>query len=386
MKVLTNIQSIQIGGIAKSMLSFLNFLKINNHDHISLIGVDIDRTYDPTTPLSQSRSVKDHMTIIKKGVYCQHINKALQTMSNLDQLEQEYQDVVEFFDKIIHSEKPDLIVLNGTYVIPWCLYLAAKKSNIPILLHYHGMISKETATWDAHSRSLMEQMEKTFDNDRLQYIFPSHLARKTVEDEIFEHKIASCAILASPIPEHFFQHSNSQEYNSQSRYLGVVGRWTQVKNPQFVIDLAKYNRRYEKYFDINLVTNTQDISANDRFNLGKINILDSMSSQDLGGFYSQMGAILCPSIFETYGNVPQEAVASGTPALVSEGMGVAEVFREYGLEEYIVSFASVANVYEKTKAISTRRVSKAIRKNMQQGLSSHKINSDLLHLYKQTSN
>jgi glycosyltransferase involved in cell wall biosynthesis len=296
-------------------------------------------------------------------------------------LRTEYQNVVDVFRKHILREKPDLIVLNGTYFIPWCLYLAAKAFNIPILLHYHGIITKETETWDHHSHLLMKQMEQTFDNSRLQYIFPSELAKTVVEDQVFGHKIANSAILHNSISAHFF------EINTKGapKNIGVVGRWTQIKNPNFVMELAKYNVDNESLFKMNVVTDVEHISKSDMTRLKSVNLNHGMTSLDLGKFYGEMGTIICPSVFESYGNVPQEAVASGTPALVGNNMGIAEVFKKIGLEDYVIDFGSVRDVYEKVKEVGAHRVKKNIRNAMQNELSSDRVNTKLLSIYRQTT-
>lgn len=381
MKILTNMQSVAVGGIAQSMTSFLQFLKKNNRTDIDVIGIDIIRKYSLSEQLTSKRETRSNITIISQEIFCGKIHDVLLQTKTLSELENEYKNIIEFFKNIIKKEKPDLIVLNGTYIIPWCLYLAAKSTNIPILLHYHGMITKETETWDAHSHLLMKQMEQTFDNSRLQYIFPSLLAKEVVENEIFGHKIARSVILANAIPAHFFEMNTM----SDSRNIGIVGRWTSVKNPTFIMDLAKYNKDTNAFFSINIVTDIEHISVGHKKRLRATQIHASMNSVNLGKFYADMGAILCPSTYESYGNVSQEAVASGTPALVGNNMGVAEVFRKLGLDNFIVDFSSVKNIYEKTKEVSQQRIDKKIRKKMKRMLSSKKINTDLLTIYTQTS-
>ncbi len=381
MKILTNMQSVKVGGIAQSMLSFLKFLKKNNREDISVVGVDIIRKYSLNEQLTYRRETNNNITIISQDVFCRKIRDVLLSTTSLHGLENEYRNIIEIFKEIIKKEKPDLIVLNGTYFIPWCFYLAAKTTNFPILLHYHGMITKETETWDSHSHLLMKQMEQTFDNSRLQYIFPSQLAKEVVENEVFGHKISRSAILANSIPDHFFEVNTVDA----SRNVGVVGRWNDIKNPSFIMKLAKYNQDNNSFFGINVVTDIEDIPEKDRKRLKSANLHASMTSFKLSKFYADMGAILCPSIFESYGNVPQEAVASGTPALVGNNMGIAEVFRRLGLVDFIVDFSSVKNIYEKTKDVSQQRVDKKIRKKMKRMLSSKKINTELLNIYRQTS-
>lgn len=382
MKILTNIQSIHVGGIAQSVTSFLEFIEENNKADIDVVGVDVIRQYSSEEKIVYNHVTNNHITIITQGVYCKEIHGILLTINSLKDLEKEYKNIVEIFRKIILKEKPDLIVLNGTYFIPWCLYLAAKTFSIPILLHYHGIITKETETWDTHSHLLMKQMEQTFDNSRLQYIFPSKLAKEVVENQVFGHKIFHSAVLPNSIPAHFFEINTK----GSPQNIGVVNRWTRIKNPKFVMELAKYNKDNKSLFKINLVTDVKGIPKSDRQKLKSVSLHSDMTSLKLGKFYGEMGTVICPSIFESYGNVPQEAVASGTPALVGNNMGIAETFRRMGLSNLITDFTSVKNVYEKIKEVSKHRVEQNVRDAMKNELSSHRVNSQLLSIYRQTSN
>ncbi len=382
MKILTNTQSIQVGGIAQSITSFLQFIEKSKDDDISVIGVDIIRHYLASEKSISKREVNKQITVITQSVLCKEIHNVLLRIKSLKELEEEYRNIIEVFRKIILEEKPDLIVLNGTYFIPWCLYLAAKSFNIPILLHYHGIITKETETWDAHSHLLMKKMEQTFDNSRLQYIFPSQLAKKVVEEQVFGHKISHGAILPNSISAHFFEVNTK----GKPKNIGIVNRWTAVKNTNFVMGLAKYNQDNQSFFKINVVTDIKGIMKQDKKRLRSVMLHSAMSSLKLGKFYGDMGTILCPSTFESYGNVPQEAVASGTPALVGNNMGIAEVFRKVGLGDYVIDFSSVGDVHEKAKEVGRHKVKNNIRKAMKNELSSDNVNARLLNIYKQTAN
>lgn len=382
MKILTNTQSIQVGGITESINSFLRFIEKNNSEDIDIIAIDIIRNYSLDDKIVYKREINNQITIITQGVFCKKIHETLLGIKSLSELKKEYQNIIDIFRNIILKEKPDLIVLNGTYFIPWCLYLAAKSLNIPILLHYHGIITKETETWDSHSHLLMKQMERTFDNSRLQYIFPSELAKQVVEDQVFGHKISHSAILPNSISAHFFDINTK----GAPKNIGIVNRWSEIKNPNFVMDLAKYNQDNKSFFKINVVTDENGISKFGINKLKSVHLNSGMSSSNLGKFYGEMGTVVCPSFFESYGNVPQEAVASGTPALVGNNMGIAEVFRRVGLADFIIDFSSVKDVYEKVKEIGSQRVNKKVRNTMKNELSSDTINTKLLGIYRQTTN
>ncbi|HYK07973.1 MAG TPA: N-acetyl-alpha-D-glucosaminyl L-malate synthase BshA [Candidatus Eisenbacteria bacterium] len=374
-------QSVKVGGIAQSMISFLQFLEKNKRTDIDIVGIDIIRKYSPTDEITSNREVNNNVTVVTQDFFCRKIQDVLPEISTLQELENEYAPVIEFFKEKIKKEKPNLIVINGTYFIPWCLYLASKSFQIPTVIHYHGIITKETETWDAHSHLLMKQMEQTFDNSRLQYIFPSVLAKEVVEKEVFGHPIAQSAILPNAISSHFFD----IPVGKISKNIGIVGRWTNIKNPQFVKDFIAYNKKNNNYFDIFVITDMKDVSPEDEKFLRKsVHLFEGMSPADLGAFYADMGIILCPSHFESYGNVPQEAIASGTPAFIGNNMGVAETFRMLGLDEYIVDFSSVKEIYERAKEMSGQKVDTEIRQKMKKALSSRSVNTELLNIYTRT--
>lgn len=103
-----------------------------------------------------------------------------------------------------------------------------------------------------------------------------------------------------------------------------------------------------------------------------------MDSYKLPNFYSKMDTIICPSHFETYGNVAQEAVASGTPALITQTMGVAETFRRFGLEKWIIDFSSPSKVAKAMEIAINETVDSALRMDMQEKLNPSKIHGLLL--------
>jgi glycosyltransferase involved in cell wall biosynthesis len=81
-----------------------------------------------------------------------------------------------------------------------------------------------------------------------------------------------------------------------------------------------------------------------------------MTHAELLKFYSSQGLIICPSIFETFGNVPVEAVCAGIPVLVSDTMGCAEVLRQAGLDSMVMSFNDPKKVVERVKKLCGQQI------------------------------
>lgn len=108
----------------------------------------------------------------------------------------------------------------------------------------------------------------------------------------------------------------------------------------------------------------------------------AVDNEQLSGFYSSMGVVISPSHFETYGNVAKEAVASGVPALVSSQMGVAETFKELGLNDWITDFRSVRDVYAKIREVSGQEVPSNVRMELQEKHSPEYIHGKMLGIIK----
>jgi len=104
-----------------------------------------------------------------------------------------------------------------------------------------------------------------------------------------------------------------------------------------------------------------------------------MESTRLARFYSKMDVVICPSRFETYGNVAQEAVACGTPALISKNMGVAETFKKFGIDRWITDFSSPAGVLHAIEAAAADEVGIGLRQELKNELNPDRIHGMLLN-------
>jgi glycosyltransferase involved in cell wall biosynthesis len=148
-----------------------------------------------------------------------------------------------------------------------------------------------------------------------------------------------------------------------------VGRAAKVKNPEYLLGLKKELKKQKIDVGVFMVS---EISKKNRLRkkLRKagIKILPAMNIQQLRDFYRNMGIIISPSVFETYGNVPLESVASGTPALINNNMGVAEIFRRHHLDDYVLDFGDVPNVVRKIDGFRHDSVDRNIRESLRKYL------------------
>ncbi len=376
MKILTNIRFLKVAGIAQTLLSFADFIqKDKAAKDVEFVGVNIEDDLKNDERVTISKSRKNNLWLVSVSMSVPNIKEAVERSADIKDVEKIYEPLIKAYLSIILEERPDLVLLNGTYYLPWCLYLAAKRAGVRTVIHYHGCLTKETQHFAEHERTIFHEMEKCFFSNDNKYIFPSQMAKDTVAGEVFKKELKHFCILPNPIPLHFF---NTTKRKKKSKRIGSVGRWTYVKNPQFIEKFALYNARQIKNFTIHIIT---DVSATARLPLRILDIVKvakPMSNHKLSNFYSKMDIIICPSHFETYGNVAQEAVATGTPALISPGMGVAETFRRFGLDRWIIDFSTPARAAKAMENVLSETVDPDLRMEMRQKMNPRRIHSLML--------
>jgi len=372
MKILTNIRFYNVAGIAQSLTQFIGFLE-KSRKNIRIVGVDIQRPGEARDD-KRAFALKDsHFSLRHRTIDFIGIGDAIKQSRTLEDIEKLYEPIIATYEQAIIKERPDLVLLNGTYFLPWCLLQAARRQHKKIILHYHGLLTKETENWFDHARDIFGAMERSFDQKSMHYIFPSQLAQQTVEASVFGHAIRHATVIPNPIPLHFFEESPAPK-KKRKKDIGLVSRWTRIKNPQFFASLARHNKRHWNDMRFTSVTDlpTRHI-VKTKFQ-DVITFQRAVSNKNLAAFYRSMDVIISPSHFETYGNVAQEAIATGTPALISNNMGVAETFKKLGLDHLITSFDSVASVHRKIREVSNQGIDPKVQHQMREML-----NPSVLH-------
>ena len=379
MKILTNIRFYRVAGIAQSLQAFLDYLE-RTPTGISVIGVNVMKPNEiqETAPVRHP----DVLTVRSLTVDYPEIGSLMQQTGSLADIAEQLRPIIEFYALVIREERPDVIVINGTYFLPWCLLRASRLFRIPTVVHYHGLISKETEHWDDRARALFRQMEQDFDRAEIHYVFPSELARRTVEQEVFGHLIQNASVLPNGIRDHFFQ-PPAMVPKKKNPVIGFVSRWTRIKNTRFIECFSKYaHRKKNGRYRIAVVTDAQ-INPTITERLKKFITFKRPSSQaKLARFYRACGIVLSPSRFETYGNVAQEAVACGTPSLVSEQMGVAETFRKIGLDDLIIDFSCPKRVLENIEMLLNYPIPQETIETLRKNFSNEKISAEFVQILK----
>lgn len=374
MKVAINISRETLGGITTSNL---NLIKHLYKDDCEVVGIELNnrrymkssvlyRRFDPT--------VFDHNII---NIHDYSLKKIVDKSKNLSEVTKQFSEIVNIIVKILKQEQPDVILISGTFYIPWLISLAAKKLKIPTVLWYSGVLTKETESYPEHDRKIYRQMELNIIKNANKIIFPSNICADAVKKHVLKNLKKESYIIPNPV-SHDFTDSPALNY-SVTKSIAAVGRYVNVKNFNFFFEIHKLLLAQKWTHDCFFITSTERKKIK---KLPKtINTLPPMNTEGIKNFYASQGLIICPSLFETFGNVPMEAVCMGVPVLVSNTMGCSEVLKKAGLENMVMSFTDKKEVAKRVRELCGQSILpkeiNALRKMLNPDLVHEKIKSIL---------
>lgn len=343
MKIAINLTRENVGGITSSNLNLISYLY--KHD-CEFIGIELtSRMYmkGPVLFRGFSPEAFDHHII---NVHHISFSESIENCKNIKDLEKIYREPIKIIQSILKDAKPDVILLSGTYYMPWLISIAAKRENTPYVLWYAGVLSKETEGQPESFRKLILMMERSIAKNAAKIIFPSKLCRNLVAEEVMQSKLKNGYVIPNPLSNIFIEPS-AVEFSVERR-IAAVGRYSRVKNFDRFFELHKALLGRGWQHTASFVTNQEaDLKKMPK----TIETLPSMSPEGLKKFYLSQGLIICPSTFETFGNVPMEAVSLGIPVLVSENMGCAEILKKVGLENMVISFDDLEKVADRAQEL-----------------------------------
>jgi glycosyltransferase involved in cell wall biosynthesis len=369
MKLATNIQMKKVGGLGRVFALFASYVR-RSGTPIEILPLAIGSVAGGSMVVSWEPYEAEGTVGWSARMSSDFYKNAVAQSRTVEDLRRLMSPLVDAYKEKLAEARPDAVLINGTYFRPWCLLMAARELGIPRVLQYHGSAEQESVGSEPHARDIARAIERDFADDG-PCIFPSELARSQA-GRSFSLEGRDVHVIPNGVPEAFF----SQRGTGDGRTLGFVLRWEPVKNTAFLEELFDRNEDIPDPYNLRLVT---DLSPQQEASLAHphLSFVPPMGSEGLAAFYASCDALVCPSLFESFGNVPAEAVAAGTPALVSATTGVAEVFRRAGLERLIVSFESADAVLSQLAEIIRQGVSPEERSHLHEIVSEDSINKSL---------
>lgn len=382
MKILANSQDKAVGGIVRMMNTFVeSVLKADSSVSFHFVigasdknpRVEEGRTYAGT-----HYGFPADCLVLPARYY----PGALSRSSSLPDLKRELADLIDFYSESIEKSKPDVVLINGTYYRPWALLQAARRKNIPYAVYVHGSVVQEAKGLSAPVVTLLKEMEKDFYAENVNYIFPSAIAQTGVlfSDSSRPDRFH---VIYNSLDEVFFISKSPQ--NNNPYVVGFALRWEEVKNTDFILEFIKFNRTAPNPYCIKVVSDL-DAEKSKSYQDEFTEFLPPKTMPEMVGFYQEMDVMINPSLFETFGYVPAEAVAGGIPALVSPRQGVSEVFLKCGLRRMISDFSEVSMIHQKIPAIIQEGVSRGEVEKLHTELDAIRLSKKILAILSEASN
>jgi glycosyltransferase involved in cell wall biosynthesis len=374
MKLAINLTREYVGGITSSNTNLINYLYGQDYE---FLGLELNARMYMKAPVNFrnfSPDVFDHHII---NIHNLPIMEILDDSNSLHDIKNAYKEPIRLIRDILKKEKPDVILLSGTYYIPWLISIAASQEKIPVVLWYSGILAKEAEHYSKKRRGLFYSMEREIIKKSSKIIFPSRLCKDVVEKIVIKNKIKKGYIIPNPVSD-TFTNPCAVEYSIERR-IAAVGRYSKIKNFDYFFRLHKELLKKKWRHTATFVTSQSDIIKK----IPKsIEVIPPMNAEGIKNFYISQGLIICPSTFETFGNVPMEAVCLGVPVLVSDKMGCAEILKEVGLENMVISFDDIDSVIKRVQLLCGQSILpkqlNALRKLLDVRLISEEIRAVLL--------
>jgi len=348
MKIAINLTREKVGGITSSNINLINYLYKLNYEFTGIELVGKMHMEGPAIFRSFAPEIFDHHII---GIHHLPLNNILRRSNSLQEVKKAYREPIKIVRNILKENRPDVILLSGTYYLPWLISIAAKKEKIPVVLWYSGVLTKEMEHKSPRVRKIFLWIEKALVKNASKIIFPSELCQKTVEEMVMKKKIKKGCVIPNPMASIFTDPSVVDDSND--RTISAVGRYTWIKNFdayfKLHLELQRRNWRHTATFVTNPDANLENVPKS-------IKCLTSMKPDALKNFYLKQGLIICPSTFETFGNVPMEAACLGVPVLVNENMGCAEILRKVGLANMVISFDDIGKVADRVEQLCDQEI------------------------------
>jgi len=274
---------------------------------------------------------------------------AFESMTSVEEVAQAFEPEISNFREMLREVKPDVVFLNGFIPYSWFLLRAASEEGIPISFQHAGILAKEMSCYpDFYSESsfhVMKLLERNATEVAAANIFLNEHSKNACMELVRPVSIKGVSIL--PLPHAGWSYRDSAPRVSEERSLGVVARWDRIKNHRAVLRLAKEIQNQALPWTITAVTTVPATNKNLEFKKEYKSFIQVLAPMDHGAlrvFYKEQDVCLLPSLFETAGGVVAEALAEGTPTLISEGVGWVDEYHETGMDSWIADFTNPKQV------------------------------------------
>ncbi len=200
MKIFLNTQSYVVGGIPRVVKNMILDRK-TSFGGAEFVTVNVEKPR--VNGKFQTLLMPGHTSI--EGFYDRgKFVKNLDTYHSLDEIEADFKDLIGTFREMLCQHAPNLLVLNGTGIVPWSIMRASEGMGIPTIVYYHGSITiEESAKGD--TRPILFEFEKSFFRTEFGYVFPSRVLCAKLEETLgVSIEKYRTVFIPNSVPSYFF--------------------------------------------------------------------------------------------------------------------------------------------------------------------------------------
>jgi phosphatidylinositol alpha 1,6-mannosyltransferase len=233
----------------------------------------------------------------------------------------------------IRKFKPDVIHLTVPDLVGMALAAYAKIRGIPLLVSYHtDFVSylEENNLWLLVW--IWWPILRWFYNQPDILLAPSRIS----EAKLARHGIQAAALWRRALPEGRFSpafrsESLRREWGAEGRKVVLFsGRFAWFKGLQVFVQVYELFKKAPDVSPVFVLLGRGPEEEEMRRRMPDAVFPGYLTGKELSVVYASSDLLLFPSTTETFGNVIQEAMASGLPSVVSDEGGCQEIVRESG--------------------------------------------------------
>ncbi len=228
------------------------------------------------------------------------------------------------------SLAPDRVMATDTDLKGLLVIEACRRLGLSVTTHVSSVAHVDAAFAGRPSQRYMEAVERFCLTKSSRLIFPSAFAAQECGVRVSD--MAPWTVVYNGIAPEFLDPS---PVSRDSTLVGAVTRLSPIKNPETLGRIAAALPRHGLRLEV--VASAQGARKFPMLEQHARLLAPTLDNARLASFYGRCRAIVSPSQFEASGNVPMEALATGTPPVVTTRMGVAEILRSFGRDDLVVA-------------------------------------------------